>query len=174
MSLEKDDNAYLWDMLTAARAVETFVKDRTHRRLSGRSDAPQRGGAASRDHWRGCAASLSRIPTAHPEIPWRPMQAQRHVLAHDYGEIRRKSASGITCWRFALVRNPLGRSRRFVRSEQLQRSVAIGTQGTMSEAELHVLQGRMHQGKLNKAAPRCPVFASSNRLYARSVSRSDP
>ena len=23
----------------------------------------------------------------HPEIPWRPITAQRHVLAHDYGEI---------------------------------------------------------------------------------------
>ena len=27
MSLEKDDNVYLWDMLTAARAVESFVKN---------------------------------------------------------------------------------------------------------------------------------------------------
>ena len=25
---------------------------------------------------------------AHPEVSWRPIQAQRHVLAHDYGEIR--------------------------------------------------------------------------------------
>lgn len=25
---------------------------------------------------------------AHPEIPWRPIQAQRHVLGHDYGEIK--------------------------------------------------------------------------------------
>lgn len=24
---------------------------------------------------------------AHPEIPWRPIQAQRHRLAHEYGEI---------------------------------------------------------------------------------------
>jgi uncharacterized protein with HEPN domain len=29
MSAEKDDNAYLWDMLTAAHAIETFVKDRS-------------------------------------------------------------------------------------------------------------------------------------------------
>src|SRR2546423_2823827 len=27
----------------------------------------------------------------------------------------------------------------------------LGLRGTMSEAELHILQGRMHQGKLNKA-----------------------
>jgi uncharacterized protein with HEPN domain len=25
---------------------------------------------------------------AHAEILWRPIQAQRHVLAHDYGEIK--------------------------------------------------------------------------------------
>ena len=24
---------------------------------------------------------------AHPEIPWRPIIAQRHVLAHDYGYV---------------------------------------------------------------------------------------
>ncbi len=24
----------------------------------------------------------------HTKIPWRPIQAQRHVLAHDYGEIK--------------------------------------------------------------------------------------
>ena len=24
---------------------------------------------------------------AHPQIPWRKIMAQRHVLAHDYGEI---------------------------------------------------------------------------------------
>jgi uncharacterized protein with HEPN domain len=29
MSAAKDDNVYLWDMLTAAHAIETFVKDRT-------------------------------------------------------------------------------------------------------------------------------------------------
>jgi uncharacterized protein with HEPN domain len=29
MSAKKDDNSYLWDMLTAAHAIETFVKDRT-------------------------------------------------------------------------------------------------------------------------------------------------
>jgi uncharacterized protein with HEPN domain len=25
---------------------------------------------------------------AHPEIPWRSIIAQRHVLAHEYGEIK--------------------------------------------------------------------------------------
>jgi uncharacterized protein with HEPN domain len=59
---DKDDNASLWDMLTAARAVVSF---------------------------------------AHPDIPWRPIQAQRHVLAHEYGEIKHDRV-----WRVATVHIP--------------------------------------------------------------------
>ena len=29
MTAERDDNSYLWDMLTAARAVEGFIRGRT-------------------------------------------------------------------------------------------------------------------------------------------------
>lgn len=64
MTTEKDDNASLWDMLTAARAVETFQ-------------------------------------AAHADIPWRPIQAQRHVLAHDYGEIKHERV-----WRVATAHIP--------------------------------------------------------------------
>ena len=28
---------------------------------------------------------------AHPEIPWRKIIAQRHVLAHEYGEVKHES-----------------------------------------------------------------------------------
>ena len=38
---------------------------------------------------------------AHPEIPWRPIQAQRHVLAHEYGEIKHDRI-----WRVADVHIP--------------------------------------------------------------------
>jgi uncharacterized protein with HEPN domain len=38
---------------------------------------------------------------AHPEIPWRPIIAQRHVLAHDYGEIDQEKI-----WRVANVHIP--------------------------------------------------------------------
>jgi uncharacterized protein with HEPN domain len=37
----------------------------------------------------------------HPEIPWRPIVAQRHVLAHEYGEIRQENI-----WRVAALRIP--------------------------------------------------------------------
>ena len=38
---------------------------------------------------------------AHSEIPWRPIQAQRHVLAHDYGEIKHERV-----WRVAETHVP--------------------------------------------------------------------
>jgi uncharacterized protein with HEPN domain len=37
----------------------------------------------------------------HPEIAWRPVMAQRHVLAHDYGEVRHDLV-----WRVATVHIP--------------------------------------------------------------------
>ncbi len=38
---------------------------------------------------------------SHPEIAWRPITAQRHVLAHEYGEIRDDAI-----WRVATIRIP--------------------------------------------------------------------
>ncbi|MBL0927815.1 MAG: DUF86 domain-containing protein [Phycisphaerales bacterium] len=38
---------------------------------------------------------------AHPEIPWRPFIAQRHILAHEYGEIDDR-----LIWRVATVHVP--------------------------------------------------------------------
>ena len=88
MQPARSDDGYLWDMLTAAEAVVCFVQGRT---LSDdladlllRSDVERQveilGEAARR--------VSSGFRDAHPEIPWRPIQAQRHVLAHDYGEIK--------------------------------------------------------------------------------------
>jgi uncharacterized protein with HEPN domain len=88
MSLEKDDNVYLWDMLMAARAVQSFVKNRTTADYL--ADLMLRSAVERQIEIIGEAARhvLSTFQAAHPEIPWRPIQAQRHVLAHDYGEIR--------------------------------------------------------------------------------------
>ena len=38
---------------------------------------------------------------AQPDIPWRPIQAQRHVLAHEYGEIKHDRI-----WRVVTVHIP--------------------------------------------------------------------
>lgn len=81
------DPAYLLDMLTAAEAVASFVAGRTRedygRDLMLRSAVERQVeiiGEAARK-----VSELNRA--AHPQIPWLPIQAQRHRLAHEYGEI---------------------------------------------------------------------------------------
>lgn len=88
MSAPKDDRVYLWDMLTAAQAVVDFTRGQTlaayETNLLLRSAVERQieviGEAARR--------VSQEFQVAHLEIPWRPIQAQRHVLAHDYGEIK--------------------------------------------------------------------------------------
>jgi len=101
MPTEKDDNASLWDMLTAARAVETFVRGRTVADYLG--DLMLRSAVERQLEILGEAARhvSDAFQAAHAEIPWRPIQAQRHVLAHDYGEIKHERV-----WRVATVHIP--------------------------------------------------------------------
>jgi uncharacterized protein with HEPN domain len=88
MSVPKDDRVYLWDMLTAARAVVDFV--RGHTLAEYEADLLLRSAVERQIEIIGEAARRisKEFQDAHPEIPWRPIQAQRHVLAHDYGEIK--------------------------------------------------------------------------------------
>jgi len=88
MSVPKDDRVYLWDMLTAARAVVGFTGRRTL--VEYESDLLLRSAVERQIEIIGEAARRisKEFQEAHPEIPWRPIQAQRHVLAHDYGEIK--------------------------------------------------------------------------------------
>jgi uncharacterized protein with HEPN domain len=88
MSVPKDDRVYLWDMLTAARAVVDFTRGRTLTEYG--ADLLLRSAVERQIEIIGEAARRvsSEFQEAHPEIPWRPIQAQRHVLAHDYGEIK--------------------------------------------------------------------------------------
>jgi uncharacterized protein with HEPN domain len=88
MPLDKDDRAYLWDMLTAARAVAGFVQGRTLDEYV--ADLMLRSAVERQVEIIGEAARRisKEFQEAHPQIPWRPIQAQRHVLAHDYGEIK--------------------------------------------------------------------------------------
>ena len=87
MQPEERDAAYLWDMLQAAREVESmlgnhdlsaFLGDRVLVRAIERC-AEILGEAANR-------VSTSFIDS-HPEIPWRQIIGQRNILAHEYGQI---------------------------------------------------------------------------------------
>lgn len=81
------DPAYLLDMLTGAEAVRSFVAGRT-REEYGR-DLMLRSAVERQVEIIGEAARnvSSAFRDAHPAIPRAPIQAQRHRLAHDYGEI---------------------------------------------------------------------------------------
>jgi uncharacterized protein with HEPN domain len=87
MRPDSRDAAYLWDMVEAAREamgltegydLARYLSDRTVQ-LAVERLVEIVGEAARRlsEDWR----------EAHPEIPWRRIIGQRHVLAHDYDEI---------------------------------------------------------------------------------------
>lgn len=95
------DVAHLRDMLDACGRIARFVRGKTldeYRRDDLLRSAVERqieiiGEAARRvsDDFRG----------AHPEIAWRPIIAQRHILAHEYGEIEDD-----LIWRVATIHVP--------------------------------------------------------------------
>jgi uncharacterized protein with HEPN domain len=87
MQAESKDAAYLWDMLDAARAVQSFVTSRSFADYVG--DRMLRGAVERHIEIIGEAANrVSRsFQAAHPEVPWRQIIAQRNVLTHEYGEV---------------------------------------------------------------------------------------
>ena len=97
----KDDIVYLADMLTAAKAVMSFVINRTIEVY--RSDLLLRSGVERQIEIIGEAARCVSHGTrdAHPRVQWKGIIAQRHVLAHDYGEILDERV-----WRVATVHIP--------------------------------------------------------------------
>ncbi|RJP36418.1 MAG: DUF86 domain-containing protein [Phycisphaerales bacterium] len=97
MPPERDDGAYIWDMLNAARAVSQFVAGRTIQDYA--ANLMLRSAVERQIEIIGEAAR--RVSTAfraaHPQIPWRRIVGQRHVLDHDYAEIRHERL-----WRVAV------------------------------------------------------------------------
>ncbi len=88
MPREKPDAALIWDMLEAARAVEQFSEGHTFDDYL--TDRMLRSAVERQIEIIGEAARRvsPACQSAHPEIPWRIIVAQRHVLAHEYGEIK--------------------------------------------------------------------------------------
>jgi uncharacterized protein with HEPN domain len=80
--------AFLWDMWDAAKAIQEFVSGKTFHHYQ--HDRMLRG--AVERHLEIIGEAANRVPSDfqanHPEIPWRRIIAQRHVIAHEYGEIK--------------------------------------------------------------------------------------
>src|SRR5690349_3997268 len=88
MPLDKDDRAYLADMLTfALEVVDNFTPGIT-REVYGATLQIRRSVERSVELIGEAAKHVSAtFREAHPEIPWRKIVAQRNVLVHEYGEV---------------------------------------------------------------------------------------
>jgi len=87
MSSPDRDPAYLWDMLSAVNAIERFVEGKSFEDYQ--ADELLRSAVERQIEIIGEAARRvsTDFQTAHADIPWRGIVAQRNVLADDYGEI---------------------------------------------------------------------------------------
>lgn len=101
MPHEYRDDASLWDMLDAAQNVLRFVTNRTLDQY--KNDLLLKSAVERQVEIIGEAARrvTAEFRTAHSEIPWRLVMAQRNVLAHDYGEIDPEKI-----WRVATIHVP--------------------------------------------------------------------
>jgi uncharacterized protein with HEPN domain len=88
MPPESADQAFLWDMWDAAKAIQEFVYGKAFRHYQ--QDRMLRG--AVERHLEIIGEAANRVSPDfqknHPKIPWRRIIAQRHVIAHEYGEIK--------------------------------------------------------------------------------------
>jgi uncharacterized protein with HEPN domain len=101
MPPEDRDPALLWDMLEAALQIREFVSGVTldqYRSQIILRRAVERSIEIIGEAARGVSDSFK---AAHPEISWRAIVAQRHVLAHEYGEIDDERI-----WRVAVTHVP--------------------------------------------------------------------
>ena len=84
---ERDDLSYVWDMLRYAYTVRRLVAGRSFEEFSSNEEfrlAVERAieiiGESARHVSKG-------FEQANGGIPWRLIRAQRHILAHDYGDV---------------------------------------------------------------------------------------
>lgn len=101
MRPDESDLSYLQDMLSAAEAVIRFVEGKTLEDYT--ADLLLRSAVERQIEIIGEAARKvsTELKDKHPAIPWDKIIRQRHVLAHDYGEIQHERI-----WRVATIHIP--------------------------------------------------------------------
>jgi uncharacterized protein with HEPN domain len=84
------DPAHIWDMLDGAQSVLDFVGEKTLEDYL--EDGVLQAAVERKIEIIGEAARKvsDEFKQSHPEIPWRRIIGQRHVLAREYGEINHK------------------------------------------------------------------------------------
>jgi uncharacterized protein with HEPN domain len=84
------DAGRLWDMLTYAREIVETLRGRTFEAYVG--DKNLRLATERRIEIIGEAARhvSAAFQAAHPAIPWPKIVALRHILAHEYGEVKQE------------------------------------------------------------------------------------
>jgi len=87
MPPNESDPAYLWDMRKAGELVIEFVEGKSFEQftqsrllISAVERQIQITGEAARK-------VSQQFKDQHPEIPWRAIMAQRHIITHEYGNI---------------------------------------------------------------------------------------
>ena len=73
------------------------------------------------------------------------------ILGLEMSRLARSCRTGTNSWSCAPLPHAPGRRGWALRPDRLQRSSFAGIKGTMSEAEIHILNERMYQAKLDKA-----------------------
>jgi len=101
MQREQKDLAFLWDMLDAAKAIQEFAEGKTFHHYS--NERMLRGAVERHLEIIGEAANRvsKEFQVAHNEIPWHRIIAQRHVIAHEYGEIKQE-----LIWKVVVIHIP--------------------------------------------------------------------
>lgn len=95
MRRDKDDAAYLWDMLQSAKGIVSAVGDLTFEQYL--HDDNIRLSVERRIEIIGEAARhvSESFQKEHPEIAWRPIIAQRHIVAHEYDDVDHEIIWGV-------------------------------------------------------------------------------
>lgn len=101
MQPDRQNAAHLWDMLVYARTTERLVHGKDFAEYEANETLRLAVERAIEVVGEAARRVETKFRNAHPEVPWRPIMAQRNVLAHDYGEIINSKI-----WKVATVHVP--------------------------------------------------------------------
>ena len=88
MPRHKDDRSYLWDMLEASHSVRNFVEGKSFHEFL-QNEILRLAVERKLEIIGEAARHLSEeLKQNCPNIPWKVIIGQRHVLVHDYDDIK--------------------------------------------------------------------------------------